>query len=557
MLNDLIAGFRRLFGSRHWEQLLEAAEHDVSALDLLQGNLGPGVARRAGDAVLLKSPGGHRIRVVGEPGSPWPATFTATLQPGLGVVVRRRGQARSGRLDPRIRRLPVDGLEFDGTPAAILRAASPAVCERLGRVLLHQRDTIDKDRVVLEPPPMDLAFTLVERVEDLLALVDEVELRPLVQVLGDRIEQREDRAWGRCCAEALLALGGSSPGFAERQLRLMMKFPRLAPQLASSHAAVARRSLHRLLADPLQCAGAARVLAELPSDPESAAELARHVDVEVALALLHRRDGWMAEPAWACLEEALTDDPTPEALAPLAERAVASGSSGRLLALLAPWFGRVPSLHRPHLARRILERCPPKVALELGPAICDAVAGRSSPLTRPQALQLLPLLPEDPLVDGALVRLTTDERRWPDAMHAITARIGAGRSHTLVDLFAGLAPRMPRPAADDLLQGIATRRVPGAQALLAGFLEHAEEEIVAMAAAPLARCGGHEELMALGRRASLPGTPSELQGKLRAAMDEIEVRLGPVQRGGLSLVAEGGGELALSAEGGTLALDEE
>ena len=556
MLDTLLDGFRRLFLRRQWEQLIEQYGSEPDVLDLLRANLEPHVEAFGEGKLVLRSPGGRTVRVQVEPPRRWPSNIELRLDPGLGVGVQfARGKRRKakGRRGPTLR---VDHLLLTGRPLALMRAASRLVLERLGAVVLGPGDAITDDRIELALPGPDEALAVVDRVRAALDLADAVETAPALEVLARRFDQRHDSAWAGACVRAIAAIGVGDPAFAGMQLSFMLAHPAHGLKGARLHIIQARSSLAAAAAVEATKRAALRVLAQLPPAQATTALLRSRMDVELAVDLLRRKDGLLSRQAQECLEQGLGEAPDAGLVGRLAgmTRAPPLETQRALLKMLAPHLALLPRGSRAATARGVITRCEPDVALLLAESVFESAIEADGLLPRAQALRLVPLLPEDATVDRLARRMLEGAGRRDDLTPAVTDRLLGGRSLSVMPVFAALASKMPRPAADDLIDAVSVRRLPGGVALLAGFLQHGDEDIVAQVAGPLGRLGGHGELMALGARASMAATDPHLQELLRQAMHEIEVHLGPVQRGGLSMVEEPGGDLTLVADEGRVAL---
>ena len=68
--------------------------------------------------------------------------------------------------------------------------------------------------------------------------------------------------------------------------------------------------------------------------------------------------------------------------------------------------------------------------------------------------------------------------------------------------------------------------------------------------------GGRTHVAALRAVSTAPGYPSELRGLAKRALERIRARLGPDTAGRVDLAGDEGGELAIAAEPGALAVAE-
>ncbi len=559
-LRDLAEGFRRLFWRRNWEAMVEdgllPAEGAFDVIELLAGNLQDCLVERTPYTVQLRSPGGQTVRVSGGGGQPWPARIVLRLPRDLRIQVEPVPRSIEGEFEEPGQALQVGDLLLEGQPLELMRALSPSVLGCLRGLVKRDGDALRSDDLHLALPSPDSPWSLLKRVRLALKLVDVAVTAEAEDVLAQRFGQRQEVSWSRCALRALARIGTGHPRFPALQLAFMLRQPDSAVAAASLDFAHARSSLNAAVRDPATRSAALRVLLRMPSDPETAVLLAEYPSLELALLALERHDGFLAEEAWEELDRRL-DAPPPAELAlqmlGLASRAEPS-QRARLLTRLAPWFRAVPRAKRVALAEAVIRFCAPATTLELTEPICASAASTDGPLPRAGARRLVPKLLDHPRVDAALREFAS--RSSQDAAAALTRRFAAGRSLPLLAAFTEAAPSMPRPAADDLVLALHRDDEHGL-AVLRAFLEHEDPDVVTLAAAPLGRFGGHDELLALGGRTSQPDTSEELQASLRAAMDAIEVRLGPIQRGGLSVATQHPGELALIAEAGELALTDE
>ncbi len=557
-LRELVEGFRRLFWRRNWEAMVEDGllpeEGAFDVLEMLVGNLQDRLVGRTPHTLQLRSPGGRAVRVHAGAGEPWPARIALRLPRDLGIQVEPVPRSIDGVPQESDQALQIEGLRIEGQPLELMRALSPQVLRCLRGLVRWPGDDLRGADLHLALPNPDSPWSLLKRVRLALRLADAAVTAEAEEVLADRFGQRRDPSWARWSLRSLAEIGTAHPSFAALQLAFMRAQPDSAVAAAALDFAHARSSLHRAVRDSASRAAALRVLLRMPPDPETAALLLAYPSLERALLALERHDGFLAEEAWRELERRL-DSPPPEALAvqmlELASRAEPANRA-RLLTHLVPHVGALPRAKRVALAEAVLRFCPSSTALELTEPICASAASTSGPLPRAGARQLVPILPEHPRVDAALAGLA-EERHRSEAAGVLTRRFAAGKSLTLLADFASTAPSMPRPEADDLVLALHRPGEPGL-AVLRAFLKHEEPDVVTLAATPLGRFGGRAELLALGSRASQADTPDPLEASLRGAMDAIEARLGPVQRGGLSVAPEGQGELALVGEAGELAL---
>jgi hypothetical protein len=554
VLDDLIAGFRRLFYANRWETLVEDFSELPTASSVILGNLRAHVVASSRPMIRLASAGGRELRIDLVDGHSWPSTLRVHFEHAFSIQARPLKQVEEG---PGVMRshLVVGHVVLSGRPQHLLRIASPELVACLQRLIVKPMDELRDNLLVLTLPHPDLALDLVARLRDALAAADLVELGAHATVLPERFAQRSDDSWFRLCMRAIEAVGADDDSFLGLQRALMFAHPDRALEAAELHRHRARRTLHRALEEPEHRHVALRVLAQMRPDANTAKRLAPHIDVEIALVLLSRNDGFLAKEAMAALNLGVGDTPSRALVGRLVPKLPGTEPSLRLrlLTMLAPHIDLLERKKRAALARDVLTACSPDVALSLAPAICRSVEGSVDTYPRARAVQLLPMLPEHSSVDTLLAGLFKVRRHQNDVVFAATQRMLKGRSLALVPTFAALAATLPRPAADDLIVGIGGRRLDGAAPVLAGFLGHPDPEIVGMVAGPLGYLGGHDELKALGHRATAGDTSDELRDALRHAMDEIELRLGPVQRGGLSMVDDGG-HLALSAEAGGLGI---
>ena len=557
MLSDLMEALTRLF-ARRWERVVAndfEGLDDFDVLELITANLGAAVDSRAGDEVLLRSPAGRIVRVRPEGAERWPSRLIVGLPRGLGLDAAPRPTAIDGLLGDAGGGLGIDELLVFGRPEVLMCSASPAVLDRLRGLVCRSGDRLEGDVLHLAVPRLDRPWGLLERLQSVLRLVDLVQDQPLTAVLAERFEQRSEPAWARYAQRALATVPTDDPAFAGLQLSCLRHQPETVLAAAALDLDQARASLHDLHRDRGHREEAQRLLLRLPPDADTAALLQGHLSLGLCLALVARPDGFLGDEALAELDRLLDQDVGPPHAPALlaASRDASSTMKPRLLARLAPWIHELPAAERAEAAEAVLLHGDPAAAGAMTVAVCSSCAPGRHALPRGLALRLLPRLAESPHVDARLAPLL-GEGVPSELLAALNRRFECGRSLALVASLVPWAPSLARPAADDLVQLLARAQAPARLPLLCALLDHPEPDVVRLAAPILAAVGGHPELVQLGRRSSRPDTPDWLRAELRQALDAIELRLGPIQRGGLSVAADQGGELALIAGAGELAL---
>lgn len=555
MLQDLIQSFHRLFFRRKWEELAAADyERELDLFEFLERVLGLTLEARGPRSLVLLSAAGRRVTLKRPNLAGWPDRVTLTFEHGLGCRVACRRKARAGAPEPMLR---VGGLAFYGRPPAVLRAASLDVLDELVHVL-RDGEVLDDQTLELTVPHANNAFEFVDRLRSLLTLADDIEVRSDSDVLAERLATPGDASWTNCGLSALGALDPDDPALPDLLWALMVASPEHASTAATLNPALARARLHRAVDEGDQVQLAAGVLASLPPSADTARRLREHLDIALAVRLLTRGDGFLAAEANERLDDGFLRPPDRDLLRRIV--AAAEGADPamrqRMLGRVAPHVDRLTPQERTPILEAVLRNGPAGVALGLSAVVVASSLGPGGVIGRHDAAFLLPLLPEGPSTDDALRPVVAQAASSNDLAYAITERILSGRSLALVPVFAAVAGSLPRPAADDLVAGIVGQYLDGAGPVLIGFLDHPDPDIVHLALDGLGTVGGHRELMALGQRASEGKLRGSLEDAFRAAMESIEARLGPLQRGGLSLVGEGGGDLALVGSEGAVAIEE-